>query len=262
MEPLIVEIITYMKENVNKGLRIAEVAQTFNYSKHHFSREFKRLTGVSASDYLVALKIEKTLSHLLTTNESVLKSHLSVNYLSMGTFSSTFKKRTGAAPKSYQKNMLRYFAKVKNYEKEAQQLAYHQEQTGNYPENTCQIKLKSQLEMDYGIIFVGLFKKPIPDHLPVAGIALTGLGTCTFERIPPGDYYILACAVEKSSNPLNYFLLNKSLRGKISQPVTFPRKSQAELSLELREAIPEDPAITFNFPKLLLETLTQKNKQF
>ena len=60
-----------MKNNVTGELTIEGIAQHFGYSKYHFSREFKRLTGFSAADYLSSLKIELTIQELLQKEDSI-----------------------------------------------------------------------------------------------------------------------------------------------------------------------------------------------
>lgn len=46
------EILVYMQESVSRDITVEGAANRFGYSKYHFNREFKQLTGFSAADYL------------------------------------------------------------------------------------------------------------------------------------------------------------------------------------------------------------------
>ena len=73
------------------------------------------------------------------------------------------------------------------------------------------------------MIFVGLFDKPLSNRPPVRGKALTKSRTCAFDDdVPPGNYYLLVCAIERQINPLKYFILDDCLRDVKREPVAFP----------------------------------------
>jgi hypothetical protein len=91
------------------------------------------------------------------------------------------------------------------------------------------------------------------------GKALVKSRTCEFEdALPPGKYYLLACAIEGKFNPLNYFFLDNALRDVRREPVEFPLGSTREITLTLRKIEPDDPPITINLPKLLKEGLEKR----
>lgn len=81
----------------------------------------------------------------------------------------------------------------------------------------------------------------------------------TFTHVPKGKYYLLACSIEKTFNPLRYFVLDDCLRGKADYPLQFPKDSSKEIDIYLREALPEDPPILINLPKLLSDTFKFRN---
>jgi hypothetical protein len=109
------------------------------------------------------------------------------------------------------------------------------------------------------MIFVGLFDKPLSNRPPVRGKALTTSRTCAFDDdVPPGNYYLLVCAIERQLNPLKYFILDDCLRDLKREPVAFPLAQTLEFTLTLRNIVPEDPPITINLPKLLKEGIEKK----
>src|SRR5690606_22267467 len=81
---------------------------------------------------------------------------------------------------------------------------------------TCHIQTPSTFK---GLVFVGLFPRPIPDQRPIMGAVLYNEGTYTFSQVPEGIFYILAAAIKWSKNPKDYFILDQSLRGKVDDPI-------------------------------------------
>jgi AraC-like DNA-binding protein len=260
MKNMIIEILTYMKEHLSDELTIEEIADHFGYSKYHFSREFKKHTGFSASDYLSSLKIEKAKQELLKKDHSITNSSFDVGYSSLGTFSTTFTKKTGLSPREYKEQVESLYGLTKEYERQtAAHLHYASTHPSEASSNQLTVSLNYPKDIQPAIIFVGLFHRPIPNHKPVVGTALTNHSLHTFTQIPDGQYYLLACAIEKTKNPLKYFVLSDCLRGKVEEPLSFPEASHKEISLTLREPLPEDPPILINLPKLLADSLKSRN---
>lgn len=83
MKERIPEILVYMQKSVTRDITVEETAHHFGYSKYHFNREFKRLTGFSAVDYLSSLKIELAKHALLRNEHSVTNAGLDAGYSSI-----------------------------------------------------------------------------------------------------------------------------------------------------------------------------------
>lgn len=257
MKDLIPEILIYLKEHANDDQFIEQIAQHFGYSKYHFSRELKKLTGFSAKEYSSAIKMETSIEQLIGKDSTVLKSQLSSGFLSSGTFARNFKKNTGLSPKQYQLQLNRLFQVLKKYETQPSD-----QQAVTFSEPIDQKKYRCTIHLHYPeneqscLTFIGLFHKPIPNHKPVMGQAIVNQNRVVFDRIPSGRFYILACAIKKSQNPLDYFILKNCLRGRIEDKVAFDDTYQErEFDLILRRPLPEDPPILFNFAQLLKEVL-------
>jgi AraC-like DNA-binding protein len=253
------EVTTYIRNNVSNELTVEQVAKHFNYSISHFSREFKKATNFTANEFISSLKIEHSIN-ILGKNSSVLKTQLESGFLSSGTFSVFFSRYTGFSPKQYQKEMNALFVGLKSHERKDEEKAI------NYPPvsfkknsmHKCIINVVTPDNFK-GIIFVGLFNKPLSNRPPVRGRAMTKSRKCGFDDdVPQGNYYILMCAIEHQKNPLKYFILDESLRYVGHNPIVFPLKSTIEFTLPLRKILPEDPPITINLPKLLKEGLEKR----
>lgn len=263
MKNIILDIANYMREHTDRELAVAELAEKFGYSKFHFSREFKKLIGITPNEYWAALKMERSLLEL-NRSSSILSAQLKTGYQSIGTFSSSFLKMTGLTPGQYQNEMqkLGLYHVVKSHEDSKQSIfthySFNKKDTSALQEKVLSITCNIP-ESFKGIIFVGLFEKPLPISAPIIGKTLIKTTHCTIDRIPNGEYYPLSCAIRSSLNPLDYFFLNHALRDLHRTPVRFPLKNDTEISFTLRKPLPTDPAIPMNPVKLLVDALKSKN---
>ncbi|GIN62183.1 AraC family transcriptional regulator [Robertmurraya siralis] len=260
MKEIIVDILTYIKTNLSDELTIEEVAGHFGYSKYHFSREFKRLTGFSAADYLSSIKIERAKQELLKQNFSVTDSSFDAGFSSLGTFSTTFAKKTGLSPREYKKQVESLYGITKEYERKSPcTLHYYSEEKNTEKNNQLSLTIHYPENYESSITFAGLFRSPIPNHKPIVGTALAQTNRHTFTHIPDGDYYLLVCSIEKTMNPLRYFVLNECLRGKVEEVLHFPSSEHSHVEVHLRPPLPEDPPILINLPKLLADSFPFRN---
>ncbi|MBT2679380.1 helix-turn-helix transcriptional regulator [Bacillus sp. ISL-35] len=237
-----------MKENINEELTSEKLAEVAGYSSYHFSRIFKDVTGVSPRHYLSALRIEAGKEQLIdSASDSILKTLLNIGFQSLGTFSSKFKQFVGQSPKQFQKN--------------AEELHRYMNSLDEFPNDLVvdvklpAVRCKVEAPEDFkGLIFVGLFPRPIPDQAPLAGAAIRNTQReVTFYGLPPGTYYALAAAIPWSLNPRDYFLLRKNLRGKAEESIKISSETVADVFIKLRDPLPYDPPILINLPSLLFE---------
>ncbi|WP_234400698.1 helix-turn-helix domain-containing protein [Virgibacillus senegalensis] len=245
-EQSVVVAIEYMKKHLQEGLTSEQIAVKAGYSVYHFTRIFKEVTGVSPRQYLSALRIQAGKEKLIdTSRNSILRTVLLVGFKSIGTFSSRFKHNVGLSPKQFSL--------------ETQRLAaFMESQTdpvlldslpSSKPFVTCQVMVPASFK---GIIFVGLFRREIPDEAPVVGTAVTGSTPfCTFSGLVSGRYYLMAAALPWSRNVKDYFIPDNCLRAKYDQPLVITEDSEFEVSLTLRKPLPYDPPILVNLPLLL-----------
>lgn len=240
--------IKYMKENINEELTSEKLAAVAGYSPYHFSRIFKDVTGVSPRHYLSALRIEEGKEQLIcSTSNSILKTLLNIGFQSLGTFSSKFKQFVGQSPKQFQKNAV----KLHQFMNDLDEFPNGLVADVKLPAVRCKVEAPEHFK---GLIFVGLFPRPIPDQAPIAGTALRlRQREVTFSGVPPGTYYALAAAIPRSLNPRDYFLLKKNLRGKAEESIKIPAETFAEVFIKLRDPLPYDPPILINLPGLLFE---------
>ncbi len=56
--------IVYINENISEELNLENVAKASYFSKYHFHRIFKSITGETVSDYIKRIRLEKS-AHIL-----------------------------------------------------------------------------------------------------------------------------------------------------------------------------------------------------
>ncbi|MFA6293444.1 MAG: AraC family transcriptional regulator [Victivallales bacterium] len=88
-----------------ESVDLASAAKKSGYSKFHFSRLFKKSTGVSPWTYALGLKIDRAKEMLMNSDVSVKEVSLTVGIGDPNYFSRLFAKHTGMPPVRYRKLM-------------------------------------------------------------------------------------------------------------------------------------------------------------
>lgn len=238
--------IEYMKSHLDEDITTDQLAARFGYSTSHFLRAFKEATGVTPRHFLSALRIDASKQLLSKPSNSSLKTLLSVGYRSIGTFSTKFKQFVGQSPRQFKSDY--HFLYEHTY------LYKDKKVSSSAPLDSSSITFHIKAPSTFkGIVFAGLFPRPIPDQRPIMGTVLHNEGTSVFTQVPQGTYYLLAAAIHWSKNPKDYFNLSNSLRGKHEHPIQVNHDTIAEVNIDLREPTVLDPPILINLPLLLFE---------
>lgn len=72
-------------------------------SEFHFSRLFKKATGLSPSRYFIRQRVEKARLLLQETDTSIIEIGMSVGYSSPSHFAQVFRRETGLPPSHYRR---------------------------------------------------------------------------------------------------------------------------------------------------------------
>lgn len=98
---VIADALKYMEVHYNEPMNMDDVAKSVNVSYHYFSKLFKQQTGMSFTDYLTEIRMDKSKEMLLKTQRSVKDISLEIGYNDPNYYSKIFKKNTGLTPSEY-----------------------------------------------------------------------------------------------------------------------------------------------------------------
>jgi AraC-like DNA-binding protein len=90
-----------MDRHYRRPLDVAELARIAYVSEAHFIRTFKSTFGETPHRYLQRRRVERAMFMLRETDLSVTEICFDVGFLSLGTFSRTFREIVGQSPSAY-----------------------------------------------------------------------------------------------------------------------------------------------------------------
>ncbi|MBN3932805.1 helix-turn-helix transcriptional regulator [Streptomyces verrucosisporus] len=185
IEHAVRRVIDDMHANLGQELTIDEMARTAMFSKFHFTRVFRDVTGTSPGRFLSALRLQEAKRLLLETDFSVADISSQVGYSSVGTFSSRFKSCVGVSPS--------LFRTMGGFVPE---LVEGRPAPGHDPARaTLRGQVRFREDRSPGHCFVGLFPTPVPQGRPVRCSVLDGPGPFELTGVPVGSWYVLVHSV-------------------------------------------------------------------
>ncbi|MFD3657537.1 helix-turn-helix domain-containing protein [Streptomyces sp. 24-1644] len=191
IENAVRRVVEYMHVNLGQNLTIDDMARTAMFSKFHFTRIFREVTGTSPGRFLSALRMQEAKRLLVHTTHSVADISSQVGYSSVGTFSSRFKACVGLSPSAY-----RDFGGV--------QPGFPSTASRNTPiaQNlSLRGRVHSAPDEKPEKVFVGLFPGRLRQGRPVRWVTLEGPGTFELRDVPVGTWHILAHSVPDTHEP-------------------------------------------------------------
>lgn len=100
---IILDIQHYLDNNYSQDINLDLLARTFNISKFHMSREFKKSIGKSPIDYLIDVRMARAKSLLYDSNRSIASICQLVGISNPNHFLYLFKEREGITPSAFRK---------------------------------------------------------------------------------------------------------------------------------------------------------------
>jgi AraC-like DNA-binding protein len=102
---IIEDAIHFMRENIQRQIKLEEIAQYTNYSVSHFSILFREKTGYSPLNYFNQLRIQAACHHLDFTDLNINQIAMMTGFEDQFYFSRLFSKTMGCSPTSYRKRV-------------------------------------------------------------------------------------------------------------------------------------------------------------
>ena len=93
--------LNYMNSEYASGITIQQVADSIGINRKYFCSLFSKQVGISPSEYLIHLRLNKAAELMTTYNQSPTIAAMSVGYNDIYHFSKIFKKHFGVSPREY-----------------------------------------------------------------------------------------------------------------------------------------------------------------
>lgn len=98
------ELLVYIKEHCGERLTLSDIANRCHYNPSYFSRNFRQFTGISFTDYLKKVRIDRAVHLLCTTSMKVADVCQDVGYTDKTKFFKHFRELVGMTPLQLRKS--------------------------------------------------------------------------------------------------------------------------------------------------------------
>lgn len=105
--PAIVRARDFIEENHMEEMSLDEVAKAVNMSAFYFCKMFKKSTGMTFTDYLARVRVEKVKNLLLNPHKRISEAAFEAGFQSLSQFNRVFRKIAGEAPTAYRERVQR-----------------------------------------------------------------------------------------------------------------------------------------------------------
>ena len=99
--PAIAKARAFIAERHAEELSLSEVAQSVNMSAFYFCKSFKKATGMTFTDYLARVRVEKVKNLLLNPHKRVSEAAYEAGFQSLSQFNRVFRRIAGESPSTY-----------------------------------------------------------------------------------------------------------------------------------------------------------------
>ena len=100
-QPIVDNIVNYVKDNIESDLSSDVIASKFSYHKNYLSSLIKKKTGIPLNDFIKQAKIERAKLLILDGNFSLSEISKKLGFYDYSHFYKTFKNQTGISPTDF-----------------------------------------------------------------------------------------------------------------------------------------------------------------
>jgi AraC family transcriptional regulator len=94
-------VLSFIEDNYESDLSLAELAGVAEMSTFHFAREFKRATGTTPHQYLIKLRVERAKRLLIESRIPLVEVSSRSGFSHQSHFTRLFRRLTGTTPQTY-----------------------------------------------------------------------------------------------------------------------------------------------------------------
>ncbi|WP_181376825.1 AraC family transcriptional regulator [Paenibacillus agaridevorans] len=95
--------LDYIEENYANKISLEEISSQSNMSPYHFTREFKKLFGMTPMQMVTDVRLHRAKRLLLDLNTSITEVSSLAGFYDVGHFSKVFKQKNGCSPLQFRK---------------------------------------------------------------------------------------------------------------------------------------------------------------
>ena len=95
------KLLSYMEEHYADNISLSFAAEKIGFSESHFSKMFKKMTGINFITYLNMVRVEQAAALLKSTSGKITDIALSCGFTNVRTFNRVFKEITGHTPSEF-----------------------------------------------------------------------------------------------------------------------------------------------------------------
>jgi AraC-like DNA-binding protein len=99
--PQIARARSFIQEHQDEDLSLEQVAKAVNMSAFYFCKMFKKATGMTFTDYLARVRVEKVRSLLLNPHKRISEAAFEAGFQSLSQFNRVFRRVAGESPTTY-----------------------------------------------------------------------------------------------------------------------------------------------------------------
>lgn len=99
--PMVARARSYITDHQSEELSLKEVARAVNTSAFYFCKMFKQATGLTFTDYLARVRVEKVKNLLLNPHKRISEAAFEAGFQSLSQFNRVFKKIEGLSPSDF-----------------------------------------------------------------------------------------------------------------------------------------------------------------
>jgi AraC-like DNA-binding protein/ligand-binding sensor protein len=103
--PAMAKARIFIAERHAEEISLAQVAGAVNMSAFYFCKVFKKATGMTFTDYLARVRVEKIKNLLLNPHKRVSEAAYEAGFQSLSQFNRVFRRITGEAPSAYRERL-------------------------------------------------------------------------------------------------------------------------------------------------------------
>ena len=100
-DPMILELLKYLKTHFRRSIGTSEVAEVFAISRRNLEKRFRENMHCSLHEYLINIRINEAKRFLRYTSETIETIAALTGFCHAPHFSNTFKKKTGFSPSNF-----------------------------------------------------------------------------------------------------------------------------------------------------------------